>query len=297
MKELAIIGPTASGKSSLAIKLAKKYDANILSIDSLSIYKEIDIVSAKPSHEELNSIKHYGINLVYPNHHFNVERFINVYKRAKEESKNKNLIIVGGTIFYLKALLDGLSPMPKISQETQKKVKEILKYPIKAYEYLKKIDPTLSKKITNLDRYRIQKALEIFFETNMPPTEYFNLNPPKPIIEDIPIFSIEITKEELIKNLKIRTKKMIESGLIEEIYYLEKKYGRAINPMKAIGIIETLDYLDGKINIKKLEESIIKNSAKLAKRQKTFIKTQIKKKESIKLEDIRKVEIFMQKQA
>jgi len=102
IKQLAIIGPTASGKSDLAIKVALKINAYILSIDSLSIYKEIDIVSAKPSKEELESVKHFGINVLYPDKYFSVDIFKNLYKEVLEKCKkdSKNLVIVGGTSFY-----------------------------------------------------------------------------------------------------------------------------------------------------------------------------------------------------
>lgn len=124
----AIIGPTASGKSDLAVKLAKKLNYEILSLDSLSIYKEIDIASAKPSQEELNEIKHYGVNEIYPNEKFDVSKFIEIYKNIS----HKNIIIVGGTSFYLKAMLCGISKMPKISEDIKKEAKKL------NYEILKK---------------------------------------------------------------------------------------------------------------------------------------------------------------
>jgi len=106
----ALIGPTASGKSDLALKLAKKLNYEILSLDSLSIYKEIDIASAKPSKQDLAQVKHYGVNEIYPNEKFDVMKFIEIYKKIP----HKNIIIVGGTSFYLKAMIDGISQMPTI---------------------------------------------------------------------------------------------------------------------------------------------------------------------------------------
>ena len=105
-KIFAIVGPTASGKSDLALSLAQKLNSIILSVDSLAVYKEIDIASAKPSKEELSKIKHFGIDELYPNEKFSVIKFIEIFKNAKEYAKkhNKSLIIVGGTSFYLKVL-------------------------------------------------------------------------------------------------------------------------------------------------------------------------------------------------
>ncbi len=280
MKEIAIIGPTASGKSALAIELATKYNAYILSLDSLSIYKEIDIVSAKPTKGELSLVPHFGIDVVYPNEYFSVERFITIYKEAKEcaQKKQKNLIVVGGSSFYLKTLLQGISPLPKIEHSIRQKVAQLLQSLPDAYNYLKKADPDFAKKIAPQDRYRIEKGLLILLQTSLKPSDYFQLHPPQKIAS-MKIFAIDIAKEELKKKIAHRTEQMIKMGLIEEIYYLEKKYTRAIAPMKAIGIKETLEYLDGKISdLKTLQERISTHTTQLAKRQRTFNKTQFPQK-------------------
>ena len=290
MKEIAIIGPTASGKSDLALEIATKYNANILSLDSLSIYKEIDIVSAKPSKKELALVPHYGIDVIYPNEYFSVERFIHIYKEAKRatEKADKNLIIVGGSSFYLKTLIDGISPLPNIDEETKNEVSKLMDSLPEAYTYLQKIDPSFAKNISPQDRYRIEKGLLISFATGLAPSAYFQQNPPQKIAS-CKIFAIDIPKELLIERIKKRTKKMIAMGLIDEIYYLEKKYSRSPTPMKAIGIKETLDYLDGKISsIEELESSISTHTAQLAKRQRTFNKTQFPKKVFLPIEDLKK---------
>lgn len=290
MKEIAIIGPTASGKSALALELAIQYDAYILSIDSLSIYKEIDIVSAKPSIGELQAVHHFGIDEIYPNEYFSVEKFLELYKTAKNIAKKrkKNLILVGGTSFYLKRLLEGLSPMPNFSQQTLIEVKKITENLRKAYHLLTEIDPDYAKKITHNDIYRIQKGLLLYFETNMPPTQYFLTYPPQKIT-DIPIYEIVVQRDILRQNIKQRTRNMLQNGLIDEIAYLEKKYTRAINPMKAIGIKETLEYLDGTIKSKEeLIERIATHTAQLAKRQQTFNKTQFLNKTALPLLPLQK---------
>jgi len=291
MNEIAIIGPTASGKSELAIEIAKECNANILSLDSLSIYKEIDIVSAKPTKDELKEIRHFGIDEFYPDEHFNVDIFIELYKKAKNITKKekKNLIIVGGTSFYLKTLIDGISKIPKISQSAKEKTNNLLRDLKKAYEFLENIDKNFAKKISPNDRYRIQKALDLYFETKMAPTIYFLKNPKVPVIKNLPIFEILIDKDILKKKILNRTKKMIEMGLIDEVAYLEKKYGRNINPMKAIGIKETLQYLDGKIDLDTLIRKISTNTYHLAKRQITFNKTQFKSKISESKEKLKDI--------
>ncbi|BCD61498.1 tRNA dimethylallyltransferase [Nitratiruptor sp. YY08-26] len=290
MKEIAIIGPTASGKSSLAIELASKFNANILSVDSLSIYQEIDIVSAKPSKEELRKIKHFGIDVCSVDKHFNVEQFLRIYMEAKQtcEKESKNLIIVGGSSFYLKTLITGLSPLPECDKATTEKCEKMLTDIADAYQFLQNIDPAYAKKITQRDRYRILKGLQIYFATGMKPTEYFLQHPPQKIA-DVKIYEIIIQRDILRKRIATRTEAMLRLGLIDEICYLEKKYTRAPNPMKAIGIKETLAYLDGKIkSIEELVHSINVHTSQLAKRQQTFNKTQFADKLSLPLDNLKK---------
>lgn len=261
----AIIGPTASGKSDLAIKLAKKLNYEILSLDSLSIYKEIDIASAKPNQKELNEIKHYGINEIYPNEKFDVTKFIEIYKRISHQ----NIIIVGGTGFYLKAMIEGISPMPEINKKIKKEAKKF------NYEKLKQIDPEFCTKISSNDNYRINKGAEIYLATNLPPSQYFKNNPPIAVLPEIPIFEIEVNRDILRKRIRIRTQKMFKEGLIDEVAYLEAKYkDRRLPALKAIGIKEVLDYFNGIYNKKNLFEKIVTNTSRLAKRQQTFNKTQ-----------------------
>ena len=272
MIQFAIVGPTASGKSDLAISLAKKIDAYILSIDSLSIYKEIDIVSAKPSKDELAQIKHFGIDVLYSNEYFSVDIFIALYKEIVQicENENKNLIIVGGTSFYLKSLIDGLSPIPKITPDIQNTVKEKLKNLELAYHELLKADPLYMENINPGDRYRIEKALLIFEASKKAPSTWFRENPPVPIINDLPIFNIDVEREVLRKRIAKRTSKMLSMGLLDEVAFLEQKYGSLPNSMNSIGIVEVLEYFDSKVSLEQMLENISTHTAQLAKRQQTF---------------------------
>ena len=275
MKEIAIIGTTASGKTGLSLDLASKTNSIILSLDSLCIYKEIDIVSAKPTLKERAGIVHFGIDEVFPNENFDVIEFMNLYKKAKEFAKksSKNLIIVGGTGFYLKALVDGLSG----GLETKIK----LDIPLdEAYNFLYNLDKDYMKKIEPNDKYRVEKAYNIFKESGLIPSEFFLKNEKIALAKDLKIFEIVWEKDELIKRISLRTKQMIEAGLIDEIIYLERKYTRAPNCMASIGIVETLEYLDGKLSKEELAQKIILNTTKLAKRQNTFNKGQFTNLES-----------------
>jgi tRNA dimethylallyltransferase len=281
MKEIAIIGSTASGKTALSLEIANKTNSIILSLDSLCVYKEIEIASAKPTLKERGNIIHFGIDEVFPNEEFDVIKFIELYKKAKDYAikNDKNLIIVGGTGFYLKALIDGLS----LGIETKIKL-DIPQQ--EAYDLLYKIDKEYMQKIEKNDRYRIEKAYSIYKQTGLSPTSYFEKNPKIALAKDLKIFEILWDKEELKNRISQRTKIMINSGLIDEVIFLEKKYTRSPNCMASIGIIETLEYLDGKLTKQELEEKISANTAKLAKRQNTFNKGQFLDKTSNIIENL-----------
>lgn len=289
-KQLAIIGSTASGKTALAIELAHRMNAHILSLDSLAIYKEIDIASAKPSIEERQGIKHFGIDEIFPNEPFDVTTFIKLYNKAQKESieANKNLIIVGGTGFYLSALINGISELPSISQEAKGKSKEQLQDLQSAYDFLYALDAKYMNNIKSSDSYRIEKMLNLYFETKLSPSEYFLANPPLATIEDnLPIYEIDVNREVLRERIKKRTGQMLKMGLIEEVFYLEKTYTRQPNSLKSIGIKEVLAYFDGDYSKKEMQERIVIHTAQLAKRQKTFNKSQFKEKTLLPLEALR----------
>lgn len=288
MKEIALIGPTASGKSDLALRLASEHNAYILSLDSLSIYKEINIASAKPSKKELSLIKHFGVDLIYPNEEFSVGIFVKEYLKLKElcEKEHKNLIIVGGSSFYLRTLVQGLSPIPEYSQNTIQKVKNLLQDLNLAYEKLHKVDPEYMKSIESTDKYRIEKMLLIYVQTGLNPTLYFKQNPPKPTIEEINIYEIDVDRSYLKERITLRTQKMIDMGLVDEVCALEYKYTRLPNALKAIGIIEVYEYLDGRLTLKEMKDEIILHTTQLAKRQQTFNKGQFPSRKLLRIEDI-----------
>jgi len=290
MKEIALIGPTASGKSDLAIRLALENNAYILSLDSLSIYQEIDIASAKPSEQELSQVKHFGVNLIKPNVEFSVGTFIQEYLKTKElcVKEKKNLVIVGGSSFYLRTLVQGLSPIPEYSQKTIHKVQTLLIDLKAAYKTLYEKDSEYMKGIQESDNYRIRKMLLIYIETGLTPTEYFKKNPPVPVINNLPIYEIDVKRTYLRERIVLRTQKMIDMGLIDEVCALEKSYSRLPNALKAIGIIEVFEYLDGRVSKEQMKELIITHTAQLAKRQQTFNRNQFPHKELLSIEEIYK---------
>ncbi|CZE46052.1 tRNA (adenosine(37)-N6)-dimethylallyltransferase MiaA [Campylobacter geochelonis] len=278
--EFAIVGTTASGKSDLALNLATKFNCIILSLDSLCLYKQIDIASAKPSADELSLAKHFGIDLVYPDEHFSVGDFIKEYKKAKEFALNLDvpLIITGGSGFYLKTMLSGLSP--KIDD-----VKTTLSN-VEIYELISKFDPEFKAKFSQNDSYRLLKWYSIYKTTGRIPSLFLRENTTAPTISNLAIFEIESPKEFLNERIKTRTKKMLEAGLVDEAEYLFKKYGKEQKALNCIGLKECKEFLDEKISKDELENLISTHTIQLAKRQRTFNKSQFKDKILLNLDEL-----------
>jgi len=273
---IALLGPTASGKSALSIEIALKSDAVILSLDSLAVYREFDIVSAKPTPIEMGEILHFGIDILDATESFGIQYYIDEFKSCWEYAKknNKNIVIVGGTSFYLKMLIEGFDTQNSISEEAKMLAKEEIRVG-NGYGKLTQIDPKYASKISANDSYRIEKALEAYFHSGKSPSSFFE-NKNNPVIENVALYAIDVENSILKKRIKERTKSMLSQGLIDEIAYLEHKYGRAPNAMGAIGVKEVLGYFDGRLDYKEVEERIATNTYHLGKRQITFNKSQFK---------------------
>ena len=218
MKITAIIGPTASGKSALAHTIAKQTNATILSLDSLALYKEIDILSAKPTKEELCEVHYEGINLITPDAYYSTVKYLELYNRICEqcELNNQDLILVGGSSFYLKTLIDGISNTPQIDESTIKKVNNLLCNLPKAYQCLKEYDLEYANTLKENDAYRIEKALQLAIQTNMAPTAYWKKYPKLTAEHNkFPIYNIEQPREYLRSRIQKRTEIMCKQGAVD----------------------------------------------------------------------------------
>jgi tRNA dimethylallyltransferase len=277
MKTLTILGPTASGKTDLALDLARRFHAAILSLDSLAVYRQIDIASAKPTLSERGDIPHFGIDLIDPDEPFSAATFVEEFRRARIfcEASGRPLIIVGGTGFYLKVLLEGLSELPPPDPAVLKAVRTHLRDLPAAYAFLRRHDPDYAERIAPTDRYRIEKGLTILLQTGRTPTRHFAEHPPRPVLADTLLLEIARPKALLWERIARRTRQMVQAGLFDEVAELEYRYGRAPAPMKAIGLKEPLAYFDGKTDRRETIERIAIHTRQLAKRQKTFAATQL----------------------
>lgn len=182
--------------------------------------------------------------------------------------------------------MQGLSTIPKIDEQISKTVQLKLQNLPQTYAFLSEIDPSYMKNITPNDKYRIEKALLIYEASQLTPTQWFKINPPQPIIENLDIFNIDVDRKTIRERISKRTLKMLEMGLLDEIAYLEQKYTRTPNSMGAIGIVEVLEYFDGKVTQEEMIENISIHTAQLAKRQQTFNRTQFDKITDAPLEEL-----------
>ena len=269
----AIIGTTASGKSALALKIARKFDLKIFSLDSLSIYKGIDIASAKPSKAELHEIRHYGINVLNPSEKCNAGIFLNLLCEVVKRENPQKLLIVGGTSFYLKSIIDGLSIAPKVAEIAERFITKMAQNRADSYKLLRQIDSDFADKISPNDSFRISKGLQVYFATNQAPSAFFAQNPRQKLPFNIKIFELIKAREILRKDIQTRTERMFKAGLVSEVRNLRDNFPHS-QALKAIGIKEIIAFLDGKISQDSAKDAIIKNTMALAKRQWTFNRTQ-----------------------
>lgn len=271
LRQLAIIGTTASGKSALAIELASKFNGVILSLDSLALYKEIDIASAKPSKAELASVPHFGVDIINPDEDFSAGQFFDVYSKAAEFARKNGriLFITGGSGFYLNAMLKGLSPaVPKIDTASMPALDEI-------YQKAHEIDPVWADKFSPNDKYRLWRWWEIYAHTGMAASEFLAKNTSAPLISKLDIFEIAWQRDELRSRIAHRTAQMIDAGLIDEAKMLFSKYSADLKSLNSIGLKECGQYLRAEVKTKdELKELITIHTAQLAKRQRTFNKSQ-----------------------
>ena len=277
-KVAVICGPTASGKTSLGIKLAKRTNGEIISCDSMQIYTDMDIGTAKPTKEELNEAKHYLIDFVSPSERYSVASFKKDAEKAIEEILNKGKIpiIVGGTGLYLNSLIYGIEYPDietdlKYREELEKRVaKEGLK---KLYNEAKKIDEKAIEKISVNDKKRILRILEIYHLTGKTKTEIELESRKNGIKYDYKIFVLNMNREKLYDRINNRVDLMIEKGLIDEVKSLIKKYTEFPTAMQGLGYKEVIEYLEGKITKDEMIEKIKMESRRYAKRQITWFKS------------------------
>ena len=276
-KVVVICGPTASGKTALSIQLAQKINGEIISSDSMQIYKDMNIGTAKPTIEEMQGIKHYLIDFVEPNQRYSVAEFKKDAENAIEEilAKGKTPIVVGGTGLYVDSLIYGIEYQDiKIDEEYRKELeKRAQKEGLEAlYAEAKKIDPEAVKKISSNDQKRILRILEIYKATGKNKTEQEQESRKNGVKYDYKVFAIDMNREVLYDRINKRVDIMIENGLIEEVEKLLKKYKEFPTAMQGLGYKEVVEYLQADITKEEMIEKIKRETRRYAKRQMTWFR-------------------------
>ncbi|HOJ50562.1 MAG TPA: tRNA (adenosine(37)-N6)-dimethylallyltransferase MiaA [Spirochaetota bacterium] len=274
-KVVAIVGPTATGKTEIAVDIAKKLNGAIVNLDSVQIYKMADIGSAKPSKKIIEIIPHYLIDQFEPNEKVDMKRIIEIATEIGKKiiDENKLPIYVGGTGLYFKALFYGIFDGPSKNQEIRDRLKKIKEEKGSKYLYqeLQKVDPETASRISENDYIRIERALEVYYTTGKT-ISYLQKNQKKEIEFDFIKIGLNIDRKELYERIEKRVDKMIEDGLIEETKNILKKYPDSMVIQTAIGYKEVKDFLDNKIDYEKMVYLIKRNTRRFAKRQLTLFR-------------------------
>lgn len=282
-KVIVLCGPTASGKTSLSIELAKKINGEIISCDSMQIYKDMDIGTAKPTEQEKQGIKHYLLDFLSPEVRYSVADYKKDAEKAIEEilKKRKVPIIVGGTGLYINSLIYNIGYKDsKIDIDYRNKLEKMVveKGLENLYEMAQKIDPEAMKNISHNDKKRIMRVLEIYNETGKTKTELemeSRKNEPK---YNYIVFALDMDRDKLYERINKRVDIMLKNGLIHEVEKLINTYKIMPTAMQGLGYKEVVEYLKGNCTEEEMVEKIKMETRRYAKRQLTWFR---KNKETI----------------
>ena len=270
---LAVLGPTASGKTSAALKIAKEFNGVIINCDSRQIYEGMIIGTASPSDEEKQQVEHKLFNFVSPNIQFNASDYATLSAQAIKEvwQKKQIPILVGGTGFYYSAISEGLGEAGSdhaLSEKLQKELEENgLSYMVSK---LQKIDPEAAETIDINNSRRVLRAIEVVTSTGRP----FSQNKPKQLLPEAEFCPIVVTqpRQELHKRIELRINQMFKEGLEREVKHIIDNYGRDAAAVSSIGYREWLDYFDKKVSFEELKNLILVHTRQYAKRQETWFR-------------------------
>ena len=291
-KVIVIGGPTASGKTALSIELAKKIDGEIVSADSMQIYKDMNIGTAKLTKEEMGNIKHYMIDFVSPETRYSVSQYKKDAFFCIEEiiKKGKTPIVVGGTGLYIDSLIYGIEfPEITIDEEYRKELNEIADNGglQELYKKACQIDEESMKIISPNDKKRIIRVLEIYKQTGKTKTQQNIESRKNEVPYEYKVFAINIQRDKLYDRINKRVDIMLSNGLIEEVKYLINKYNNIKTAMQSLGYKEVVQYFNNELTKEEMIEKIKMESRRYAKRQLTWFR---KNKETIWIDGLAPIE-------
>jgi|TARA_B100001093_G_scaffold113823_1_gene106134 tRNA dimethylallyltransferase len=280
-KIILLAGPTASGKSKLAIQLAKKIKGEIINADSMQVYKEFSILSSRPSNQELKQTKHHLYGIISVKKYFSAGDWLKITKvKINTCLKKKRIpIIIGGTGLYFNTITKGISKIPNIDIKTRNKVRRLFKkigYK-KFYEKLLKIDPKVKDRILPTDTQRTQRAYEVITKTKKSFFDWISNTKSDFADYDIKKIFIDVPREELLKKISKRTDRMFKKNCIDEVKKFNTlKLNKSLSANKLIGVQEINNYLKGLITLDQCKELINIKTRQYAKRQNTWARGHMK---------------------
>ena len=293
-KIILISGPTASGKSKFAIKLAKKIKGEIVNADSMQVYKELKILTARPKKKEYQKIKHHLYGFQSVKKKFSTGKWLELAneKIVKIKKRKKIPILVGGTGLYFKALTDGLVKIPNIPIKFRTKIRNLQKKlgQKKFFNKLIKLDPLTNEKINPTDVQRSIRAYEVKSHTKKSLVDWFKNTKPKYADENFIKIYIDFPRQDLLVKISKRTDEMIKNGAIKEVKkFLKIKLRIDNSSNKVIGINEIKDFLNKKSNLNEVKEKITIKTRQYAKRQSTWARGQMMNWQKVNPKDLKKI--------
>jgi tRNA dimethylallyltransferase len=269
-KLIIILGPTASGKSELAIKLAKRFKGQIVSADSRQIYQEMDIGTNKLTKKQMVGIKHYLIDLIKPSQGFTLAQYKKLAVKAIKyiQKRGKLPFLVGGTGLYIQAVVDNLQiPRVKPNKKLRNKLEKLTNQEL--WQQLKKLDPLTIVTIDPRNKRRLIRALEVCLITKKPFSQQRKKGQP---LFDVLLIGLKVNKKTLKQRIGQRVEQMLKTGLIKETKKLVKKYSFELPAMSGIGYQEVSQYLQDKITLQQTKGLIKQHTRQYARRQLTWFK-------------------------
>ena len=280
-KIILLAGPTASGKSKLAVSLAKKLNGEIINADSMQIFREFKILSSRPNLIDTKKIKHHLYGMISVKRYFSAGDWL---KRARKKidiclKRKKIPIVVGGTGLYFNTITKGISKIPDIDNKTRNKVRDLYKklgYK-KFYDLLVKLDPKIKGRILATDSQRVQRAYEVKLKTNKSLFDWFANTKSDFLDYEIKKLFIEIPRDKLLKKISMRTELMFKEKCVNEVRKFNKiKIKKNLSANKLIGVQEINDFLSGSISLEQCKELINIKTRQYAKRQNTWARGHMK---------------------
>ncbi len=273
---LTVVGPTASGKTALAMRLAERFDGEIVGADSVQIYRLFDAGSGKPTAEERARVPHHLVDLVDPLDPFDAARFVNLADQAIAEVRKRGRcpILCGGTFLWVKALLKGLVPSAPADAALRARYAKLAEENGRAalHEQLRRVDPDSAARLAPNDLVRVSRALEVYELTGKPQAAWHAEHQFQTVRHKARLLGVERSREQIDERIALRSRQWLDDHWIDEVRdLLERGYGEA-RAMSSVGYQQVQDYLAGDLQADQLHEAVVRATRKLVRRQRTWLR-------------------------